>query len=76
MGSPLTARILRLVADRLIPGRALADRLFGWTGGQMLRADAVPLRLAAGLHALALSGQDTALAAACHVPGTIDDEAL
>lgn len=63
LGSPFTARLLRLCADRLRPGTPVTDRLFGWPGDLTARADSVPLRLAGALHALVQSGQDPALAA-------------
>jgi hypothetical protein len=60
-GSPFTARVLEAAwADRE-RGGALAELLAEWHGDA--GADAVPLRLAGGLHALALSGRDVELAA-------------
>lgn len=68
LGSPFTARLLTLAADRLAPGTALADRLLGWPGDISARGASVPLRLAGALHALALDGSDPALAAAYAAP--------
>ncbi|MFZ1482989.1 MAG: DUF2332 family protein, partial [Paracoccaceae bacterium] len=63
LGSELTARVLRLLADD--PGEgAVADRVLDWPGDPSPRADALALRLAGGLHALVLSGDDPVLAAA------------
>jgi hypothetical protein len=60
-GSPFTARVLEAAwADRE-RGGALAGLLPGWPGDA--GADAVPLRVAGALHALALSGRDEILAA-------------
>ena len=60
-GSPFTARVLDAAwADRQ-RGGALAELLPDWPGDA--GADAVPLRLAGALHALALSGRDGELAA-------------
>ncbi len=63
-GSPFTARVLEAAwADRE-RGGALAELLpppHGWHGDA--GADAVPLRVAGALHALALSGRDVELAA-------------
>ncbi len=60
-GSPFTARVLEAAwADRE-RGGALAALLPGWSGDA--GADAVPLRVAGALHALALSGRDAPLAA-------------
>ncbi|GHE02031.1 hypothetical protein U879_17170 [Defluviimonas sp. 20V17] len=75
LGSPFTARLLRLCADRLTPGTPLTDRLFGWPGDITARADSVPLRLAGALHALVQSGQDTPLAAV-YPPHEAADAAL
>lgn len=61
LGSPFTARLLTLVADRLVPGGAVADRLLHWPGAR-LAADAVALRLAGALHYLVLSGMAPMLA--------------
>jgi hypothetical protein len=60
-GSPFTARVLEAAwADRE-RGGALAQLLPGWHGDA--GADAVPLRVAGALHALALTGRDVELAA-------------
>ncbi|HET9976819.1 MAG TPA: DUF2332 family protein [Burkholderiaceae bacterium] len=60
-GSPFTARVLEAAwADRQ-RGGALAGLLPDWPGDAGV--DAVPLRVAGALHALALSGRDAALAA-------------
>jgi hypothetical protein len=56
MGSPFTARLCRLAAERLAPGDPVSDRLLGWPGDPGGRADAVPLRLAGALHDLVLGG--------------------
>lgn len=71
MGSPLTGRVLRLLADRLTTG-AVASRVLGWQGDPAGKADALALRLAGGLHALVLSGTSPALAAAYAGPDTPD----
>ena len=64
LGSPLMARLMAGLADRLLPGNPVADRVLGWTGDPSAGADSVPLRLAGGLHALVLSGADPDLARA------------
>lgn len=61
LGSPFTARLLRLLAEGLAPGTAVADRVLGWVGEPSARGDALGLRLAGGLHALALQGRPIAL---------------
>ncbi len=63
MGSPFTARLCALLAARLSPGGAVADRVLDWPGDPSNRADALPLRLAGALHALVLSGSDPGLVA-------------
>ncbi|NUB44189.1 DUF2332 family protein [Fertoebacter nigrum] len=63
LGSPFTARLLAMLADRLAPGSPLADRILGWPGDAGPSGDSVPLRLAGGLHALVQTGRDAALAA-------------
>jgi hypothetical protein len=64
MGSPFTARLCALAAERLAPGGPVPDRVLDWPGDPSGRADALPLRLAGALHALVLEGRDPALAAA------------
>jgi hypothetical protein len=60
-GSPFTARVLEAAwADRE-RGGGLRDALPDWPGDA--GADAVPLRVAGALHAMALDGSDAALAA-------------
>ncbi len=73
MGSPFTARLCTLVADRLAPGGAVADRLLAWPGDP--RADVLPLRLAGALHGLVLELRDADLAAV-YPPHDGPDDAL
>ena len=58
------ARLMSGLAEGLQPGNPLTDHILELQGDQTSRAQALPLRLAGGLHALALSGQDAALAMA------------
>lgn len=60
-GSPFTARVLEAAWAERECGGSLAWLLPNWPGNAW--ADAVPLRVAGALHALALSGADTELAA-------------
>ena len=60
-GSPFTARVLEAAWADWQQGGALRGLLPDWPGDAWL--DAVPLRVAAALHALALDGSDEALAA-------------
>ncbi|NGQ92262.1 DUF2332 family protein [Rhodobacter sp. HX-7-19] len=64
LGSPLMERLMAGLAEGLMPGSAVADRILGWQGEPGPAGDAVPLRLAGGLHALILDGADAGLAAA------------
>lgn len=60
-GSPFTARVLEAAWADWQQGGALRGLLPDWPGDAWL--DAVPLRVAAALHSLALDGSDAALAA-------------
>jgi len=62
LGSPFTALLCRLLADRLEPDSLFARRIGGWKGNP--KDDALPLRAVGGLHALARSGRCPALSAA------------
>lgn len=61
MGSPYTARVLRLMADHLRPGHSVADRLLAWPADR-LDSDAVALRLSGALHYLVITRQAAILA--------------
>ncbi|MCK8465395.1 DUF2332 domain-containing protein [Aliiroseovarius sp. S1339] len=74
LDSPFTARVLRLIAERLRPGTPLSDRMFNWPGDMGAFADSVPLRLLAGLHALVLTGKCADLVAV-YPPKTAPDDA-
>jgi hypothetical protein len=76
LGSPFMARVLGLMAEGLRPEGPLGARLFAWPGDMSARGDAVPLRLAAGLHALVLSGREAELAAVWPAPEGLSDAAL
>ena len=76
LGSPFTARVLRLLADRLRPDTALTRRLFDWPGDIGPGAASVPLRLLGGLQALVLQGDAPDLIA-CYPPNLpCDDDRL
>ncbi|NJM84106.1 MAG: DUF2332 family protein [Tabrizicola sp.] len=64
MGSPFTAALLGGLAEGLEPDGVVAAAVLNWPGDPYTRADALPLRLAGGLRALVLSGQDAELSAA------------
>ncbi len=61
-GAPVTARVCAAVGAVLASGAAgaLLERVRGWPGAPL--ADALPLRVAGGLHALHLSGAAAELA--------------
>lgn len=73
LGSPFTARLCRLLGERLdrstVTGLAVAE----WPGSP--RADALALRLCGGLHQLVLSGADEELASV-YPPQQADDATL
>ncbi len=73
--APLTARVVAAVGALLADGSpgALLDRIRGWQGAPL--ADALPLRIAGGLHALYLSGDAPALGA-IYRGETADDIAI
>ncbi|KAA2236831.1 DUF2332 domain-containing protein [Salinarimonas soli] len=62
LGSPFTALVCDLLAERLDEGSAFGRRILAWPGDPV--ADALALRAAGTLHALARSGRDPALARA------------
>ena len=75
MGSPFTARLCTLIADRLEPGTPVADRVLDWPGDARTGGDSLPLRLAGALHGLVIEERDTGLAAV-YPPCDADDAAL
>lgn len=75
LGSPFTARVSRLHAERLEPGSDVADRILGWQGDPSPSADSVPLRIAGCLHALVLEGKAPRLAGV-YPPNVVDDDTL
>ncbi len=75
MGSPFTARVCALLAERMAVGGAVADRVLGWPGDASYQGATVALRLTGGLHGLVLERTDPALAAV-YPPNEVDDAAL
>jgi hypothetical protein len=69
MGSPFMHSLLPGLADRLTDTSPVGAKVLEWPGDPTGMADALPLRLAGGLHALVLTGQDGALAAAYAAAG-------
>lgn len=76
LGSPFTARLCTLAAERLTEENAVGRMILNWPGnGDGAGGDALALRLAGTLHALVRSGRDTALAAV-YPPHAVDDDTL
>ncbi|KPF72667.1 hypothetical protein IP69_01940 [Bosea sp. AAP35] len=73
MGSPFTALVCDLLGERLDPSSSFGNRILNWRGEP--RDDALALRAAGGLNALARSGRDAGLAA-LYPPNQPDAEAL
>jgi hypothetical protein len=71
--SPFMARLCRVIGKRLDRGTEAGRRVLGWPGTADSFADAVPLRLTGGLHALVRSGESPELAG-CYPPNPIPDE--
>ncbi|AQR62353.1 hypothetical protein BZG35_12400 [Brevundimonas sp. LM2] len=62
-GAPFTGRVCGLIGARVDRSGPIGRRLLDWPGNPSHEGDALPLRLAGGLHALARSGLDPALSA-------------
>lgn len=62
LGSPLMVRLCRLLGERLDRESEVGRRVLDWPGDADSLADAVPLRLAGGLHALVRRGEAPGLA--------------
>ena len=74
LGSPFMERLMRLCGERLTPGGAVADHIFGWQGDPSPNADSVPLRLAGALHMLKRGGNR--ILGAVYPPLAPDDDAF
>jgi hypothetical protein len=76
LDSPFMARLCGLLAERLDRTSEVGRRVLDWPGTADAFADALPLRLTGGLHALVRRGDAPALAA-CYPPNVLpDDEAF
>lgn len=73
LGSPFTARVLRALPALLDPATPLGARVRDWLGNIGPSGASVPLRLAGGLHALALMGRPLS---AVYPPTEAGDDAL
>ncbi|WGM30693.1 DUF2332 family protein [Brevundimonas sp. NIBR11] len=72
-GAPFTGRVCGLIGERLDRSSAIGRRVLDWPGNPSHEGDALPLRLAGGLHALARSDADAALSA-LYPPNAAPDE--
>jgi hypothetical protein len=73
LGSPFSARLGTLAAERLTEDSRVGATVLGWPGNPDGTGDALALRLAGTLHALVRSGQNPALAAV-YPPHEVDDD--
>ena len=62
LGSPFTARLCNLMAERLDDGSAIGNRVLNWPGISSGTNDALALRVCGALHALVIDGRSAALA--------------
>jgi hypothetical protein len=76
LGSPLTARICRIFAERLDKSVPLGGLLFAWPGDPSAGGDSVPLRLCGALHALVRAEPDIGLAQIYPPFDPPDDDAI
>lgn len=75
-GAPFTGRICGLLSARLDRFGEIGRRVLDWTGNPSHEGDALPLRLAGGLHDLALSGEAPSLTAVYPPHAAPDDQQL
>lgn len=75
-GAPFTGRVCGLIGARLERSGEIGRRVLDWPGNPSHEGDALPLRLAGGLHGLARSGADPALSAVYPPHEAPDDAAL
>lgn len=75
LGSPFMQQLLLVLSERLDRQSSIGARVLDWPGDPRGAADALPLRLAAGLHALVLQGTDSSLTAA-YPPNPVPDDLL
>ena len=73
LGSPFMHQLCNLLAARAWPNTRLRDVYFSWQGDIGPSAQSLPLRLAGGLHALALQGD---VLADAYPPHAHDDQSL
>ena len=76
LGSPFTAKVCELAADRLAPSTPVGRRVLDWRGDPRPHADALPLRFAGALHACARRGEPAGVARAWPPNAISDDDTL
>jgi hypothetical protein len=69
LGSPFTALLCSLLADRLDESTLIGSRVLAWPGDPTGQGDALALRVCGALHSLARSGQEPDLTAV--YPGAV-----
>lgn len=75
-GAPFTGRLCGLIGAQLDRSGTIGRRVLDWAGVPSHEGDALPLRLAGGLHALARSGRAEALSAVYPPEAAPDDDAV
>lgn len=75
LGSPFTARLCRIVAERLTHETAVGKTILEWPGDASYTGDSVPLRLAGALHALVVTATSPSLQQA-YPPYSVSDDDL
>jgi hypothetical protein len=75
LGSPFTARLCTMAAERLTTKTPVGATILDWPGNPDGTGDALALRLAGTLHALVRAGGDPALSAV-YPPHTVEDDTL
>jgi len=75
LGSPFMGRLMRLLAAHWPEGSEIDRKFAGFTGDIGPGGASLPLRIAGGLHALVLQGQDEALTTV-YPPNDATDDAL
>lgn len=73
LGSPFMEKLCRLLGERLDRSTEIGRRVLDWPGRADAVSDALPLRLAGGLHALVRCGGAPGLAD-CYPPNPLADE--
>ena len=75
LGSPFMGQLMRLLAQHWPADTRVARRFATWSGDVSATGASLSLRLAGGLHALVLTGNDAGLAAA-YPPHVVDEATL